>query len=149
MLWGGRRVAGLVLAVLVVVAGAGWGLYAWRRHATYGTMADQQELKVTLATGDRLTLVVPDRGASIGDHWTAQLPDSGVLRAVDERFTYSSVHDRLFGPALGGGSGTRYFIFEASTPGEVTVTLTNCFRGCKFPADKAESTATTWLVTVD
>ncbi|GAA4604764.1 hypothetical protein BJY16_005132 [Actinoplanes octamycinicus] len=148
MRWRGRRVLGLGLAGLIVAAGAGWGLYAWQRHTTYGTVADQQELSVTVATGERLTLAVPDRGASAGDHWTAQVAAPDVVRAVDERLAYSSVHDRLFGPELGGGAGTRYFIFEAAAPGEVAVTLTNCYRGCKTPADKAESTATIWLVTV-
>ncbi|WIM99711.1 protease inhibitor I42 family protein [Actinoplanes oblitus] len=148
MRWRGRRVLVLGLAVLIVVTGAGWGLYAWYRHATYGTVADQQELTVAIAAGDRLTLAVPDRGASAGDHWTAQVPATGVLRAVDEQFTYSRVHDRLFGPADGGGAGTRYFIYQADAPGEVTVTLSNCYRGCASASDKAESTATIWLVTV-
>jgi hypothetical protein len=73
------------------------------------------------------------------------VPD-GVLTTVGNRKIMSNLADRLFGPAAGGGGGTRYFIYTATAPATARVTLANCFQGCHKPSPLSRTV--TWQVTV-
>lgn len=143
-----RRVLWWSLAVVVIVAAVGWATLALRERATFGTKISEEELTVTVGRGDRFSLAVPDRGASVGDSWSATIIPEGVLDPVDDRKVMSNVWDRLVGPDAGGGAGTRYFTYRAEGPGTARVTLTNCFRGCQDDYSLGVSRSVTWTVTV-
>ena len=141
-----RRVLSWSLAVMIVAAAGGWGAWVWWKHATYGRTITEAELTATVEAGDRFSLAVPDRGASVGDSWSATVTPEGVLTAVGNRKVISNVYDRIFGPAAGGGAGTRYFTYTAEAPGTARVTVTNCFQGCDEPSPLSRSVA--WQITV-
>jgi hypothetical protein len=137
------------LAVVIVLAAGGWGARALWEHATFGRKISEDRLTVAVGQGDRFSLAVPDRGASVGDSWSATLTPEGVLTTVDNRKIMSNWRDRIFGPEAGGGGGTRYFIFTAAAPGTVWVTLANCFQGCRDDYSRGISRSVTWMITVD
>jgi hypothetical protein len=143
-----RRVLWTVAAVVVLAVGATWGGLAWHRHAVYGTVVGEDKTTLTVDRGDRFSLAVPDRGASVGDSWSANVGPSGVLAPVDNRMVMNNFVDRVFGPLVGGGAGTRYFIYDADRSGSATVTVANCFQGCDHPTKAAESRSVTWRITV-
>jgi hypothetical protein len=133
---------------VVVVAGAGWGgLVLYSRHV-YGTVFTDSQLTVTVDAGDRFSLAVPDRGASVGDAWSTEVISADVLIAQGRRTRSKSLLDRIGPPRLGGGQGTAYFLYDARAAGTATVTLSNCFQGCDHPTTKAESRDVTWTITV-
>jgi hypothetical protein len=140
--------AGGFLAVAIVVGGTTWGAIALRTKIRYGTLADRGDPALTVEAGDRFTLTVPDRGPSVGDSWRASIDPAGAATLVNRELVPSNPIDRIFGPALGGGAGTRYFVFDTSRPGRLTVTLANCFQGCRDPDTQAMSESITWTVTV-
>jgi hypothetical protein len=134
------------LAVVIIVVAAGWGALALRDHLTFGEKISEDRLTVTVGQGDRFSLAVPDRGASVGDSWSASVTPQNVLTAVDNRKVMSNIWDRVVGPAAGGGGGTRYFTYTADVPGTVQVTLANCFQGCDRPSPLSRTV--TWQLTV-
>jgi hypothetical protein len=136
----------VVLVVAVVVA-AVVGLLI-RRNTRYGTVLDRRATSATVKVGDRFTLKVPDRGPSVGDNWSATAQPGDVVTLVEEELLSGSLTDRILGPADGGGGGNRYFLFDARRPGQVTITLTNCFQGCQTESARAASETVTWTVTV-
>lgn len=136
------------IAAFVVLVAAVWGGFAWRHHATFGTIADEDRATLTVDRGDRFSLAVPDRGASVGDSWSARVSPDGVLSSVEDRKVMGNIVDRIFGPQIGGGSGTRYFVYDADHAGTAAVTLSNCFQGCDHPTKSAESRSISWTITV-
>lgn len=143
-----RRVVliGAALAVLVVVA-AVVGLVV-RRQLRYGTIVDRETASITVDVGDRFSLRVPDRGPSVGDRWSASADPADLVERVGDELVSDSLGDRLFGPALGGGGGVRYFRFDAKRAGRATITLSNCFQGCRTERTRAVSTTTVWTVII-
>jgi hypothetical protein len=138
-----------VLSGVLLLAGLAVAAVMVRHHVVYGRVVDETQLTVTVHRGDRLSLAVPDAGASVGDEWSATVAPQGALTSVDSRLVPANLVDRLFGPAAGGGGGTRYFIYTAGRRGTATVRLVNCFQGgCGEPGDTI-SRAVTWTVTVD
>jgi Chagasin family peptidase inhibitor I42 len=136
-----------LVAVVLLVAGVVGGL-AFYRNATYGARYGEGEQSVAVSAGDVFSLVVPDRGASVGDDWTASTMDDAVLAQTHSTLVADNLLDRWFGPAPGGGGGQRLFTFRAKTPGKAKITLTNCFQGCDTERTRAESRTVTWSVTV-
>jgi hypothetical protein len=137
---------GAALAVvLIVVAVAGPAI---RRNLRYGAVLDRQTATATVDVGDRFSVRVPDRGASVGDDWTASADPADRVVLVGDELVPDSLIDRLFGAADGGGGGSRYFRFEAEGAGQVTITVTNCFQGCRNDRTRAASEAVTWTVTI-
>jgi hypothetical protein len=141
-----RRVLLWSLGAVIILAAGGWGARALWEHATFGRKITQDQLTVTVGRGDRFSLAIPDRGASVGDSWSATVAPDGVLTQVDNRKIMSNRGDRIFGPEAGGGGGTRYFVFTADAPGTARVTLANCFQGCDEPSPLSRTV--TWQVTV-
>ncbi|MEV4755247.1 protease inhibitor I42 family protein [Micromonospora sp. NPDC049559] len=149
---GARRLVvillGGCLAVAVLVGGTVAGALALRTKVRYGTVADRSRPALTVRAGDRFTLTVPDRGPSVGDSWRAAVEPAGAAEARGSELVLSHPVERILGPAVGGGAGTRHFIFVAVRPGRLTVTVTNCFQGCRDAETRAASTALLWTVTV-
>jgi len=143
-----RRVLSWSLAVAILLAGGTWAAVTLQERATFGTKITEDDLTVEVNEGDRFSLAVPDRGASVGDAWSATVTPDGVVAAVEDRKVMSNVRDRVFGPEAGGGAGTRYFIYTAEAPGTVRVTLANCFQGCRDDYSRGLSREVTWTVTV-
>jgi hypothetical protein len=146
-----RQAARIVLWSLVattVWCALNWSAYRLYEHRTYGAIHDESTLSITVHKGDRLSLEVPDRGASVGDEWSATVDPVAALTPVENRMVLGALHDRLFGPLVGGGAGNRYFIYTAGRPGPATVRLYNCFQGgCDRPGDTI-SRGVTWKITV-
>jgi hypothetical protein len=144
-----RHIVVWSLAALVLVGGTTWATLTIRHHLLYGTVFDEQSLRPTVEHGQRFSLAVPDRGASVGDEWSATVSPDGLLRAQGDRQVMSSLVDRIFGAEPGGGAGTRYFSYTASRPGTVTVQLSNCFQGlCHSGRTDPWSRGVTWTITV-
>jgi hypothetical protein len=136
--------------VVIVLAVAGvWGGIALYRQATYGSRYAEQHSDVKASVGDVFTLVVPDRGPSIGDDWTASVADEAVVTQKNSELVPDSLKDRFFGAAPGGGGGQRMITFHAKAPGTTEITLTNCYRGCATAENKAQSRSVSWNVTVE
>jgi inhibitor of cysteine peptidase len=137
------------LVAVVVLVGAVVGGLAVYRKVTYGDRYAESQTSVTAGEGSVFTLVVPDRGASVGDLWTATVADPAVAEQVRSTLVADSLSDRLFGPAPGGGGGQRLITFKAKAPGTTTITLSNCFQGCGNERTRAESRQVSWSVTVE
>lgn len=135
-----------VLSGVLLLAGLAVAAVMVRHHFVYGRVVDETQLTVTVHRGDRLSLAVPDAGASVGDSWSAVVAPDGMLRQVDNRKVMGNLLDRIFGPAAGGGAGTRYFIYRADAAGAATVTLSDCFQGCHEPSPYSRSVV--WTITV-
>jgi hypothetical protein len=145
----GLRISLLVTAASLVLAGAATGAGAVRQHAVLGTVAGADRPAVDVDRGDRISIAVRDRGASVGDSWTATTTPAGTLGPVAERNVPSGWWERLSGrdgDLSGGGDGTTYFVYEAEQSGSATVTLVNCFQGCDEPSPFSRSV--TWKITV-
>lgn len=135
--------------VVVVVLGAlTWGGVVFYRHRVYGTVYSESQTSVTVGKGDRFSLAVPDRGASVGDYWTAHVTPDGLLSGQSKRTRHQALLDRVRDPLLGGGQGTTFFTYDATATGTAKVTLSNCFQGCAGPESKAASRNVTWTITV-
>lgn len=137
------------LAALAIWAGLLWGAVQVRYHHVYGTIYDESDLTVHVHPGDRFSLSVPDRGASVGDSWTAQFAPQALLSPVEKRKVRAGVIPRFLGPVDGGGQGRDYFIFDAPRNGAGQVTLFDCFQGC-HPGDRPdkETRSVFWTITV-
>jgi hypothetical protein len=136
------------VAAVVLGAALNWGAVELRHHVVFGTVFDESDLTVTVQKGERFSLSVPDRGASVGDKWSATVEPAGSLITVENRMVMSNLLDRIFGPQAGGGAGTRYFIYTANVQGSATVKLFDCFQGgCDQPGDKI-SRGVTWEITI-
>jgi Chagasin family peptidase inhibitor I42 len=138
----------LLAAVVLAVAGV-WGGLALYRQATYGHRYAEQQHDVKVSAGDLFTLVVPDRGESIGDQWTASVSDEGVVSQAGSTLIADNLLDRWFGADKGGGAGQRLITFRAKAPGTAQITLSNCFQGCNSERTRAESRSVSWNVTVE
>ncbi|GII26028.1 protease inhibitor I42 family protein [Planosporangium mesophilum] len=138
----------VTLAAVVVAALAGMAAINGVRRARYGDVHPQGDSAVVVGHGHRFSLAVPDRGSSVGDHWTAAATPDGVVALVRSEQVDGNIADRVFGPAIGGGAGTRYFVFDARRTGSVAITLHNCFQGCGTDRTTAESRDAVWTVTV-
>jgi hypothetical protein len=137
----------LVAVVLIVAAMAG-GIAVYRK-ATYGPRYGEAEQNIKTSVGSVFSVVVPDRGPSVGDRWTASAGDPAVAEQVRSTLVADSLMDRWFGPAPGGGGGQRLVTFRATAPGTTTITLTNCFQGCDNDRTRGESRTVRWSVTVE
>jgi inhibitor of cysteine peptidase len=138
----------VAVVLLLVVAAALFGPRVYERFR-YGGIYGAERLTVQVGAGDRFSLAVPDRGASVGDRWeVATVPDAAVANLVRNELAVASLHDVIFGPAPGGGGGTRYFTFAARGRGHTTIALHNCFQGCDRPFRQRLSPTITWDVTV-
>ena len=133
---------------MLAVAGV-WGGITLYRQATYGSRYAEQQRDVKASVGDVFTLVVPDRGPSVGDDWTASVADAAIAEEEKSELVSDSLTDRWFGAAPGGGGGDRLITFRAKAPGTTQIKLTNCYRGCTTPENKAESREVSWNVTVE
>jgi hypothetical protein len=142
-----RWLAWSLVAVVLLVAAVVGGVASYRR-VTYGSRYAEAKTSVSADKGSVFTLVVPDRGASVGDRWTAAVADPAVAEQVRSRLIADSLSDRLFGAALGGGGGQRLITFKAKSAGTTTITLSNCFQGCDNERTQADSRSVSWTVTV-
>jgi hypothetical protein len=105
---------------------------------------------VVVHLGERFSLAVPDRGASVGDEWSATVAPAGLLSAGFSRQVPGNPMDRAFGSQLGGGAGTRYFPYTAKQRGTVTVQLANCFQGlCRIRQANPNDRQVSWRITVE
>lgn len=145
-----------VVVVVLVLSGITWAGLAIRQNVVYGEVFTEEKLTASVEIGDRFSLAVPDRGASVGDHWTAQTAPGAGLTFIEERVSsgiIGAIIDATSEPLVGGGGGTRFFTYEATERGTVTVTLSNCFQGCD-PARNAtfqndtETRSVVWTITV-
>ena len=136
------------LAVAVLVAGTIWLGLALRTRLRYGTLAGRDRPAISVEAGHRFTLTVPDRGRSVGDRWRARVEPADAAGLVREEMVLRNPVEWIVGPALGGGAGTRYFVFEARHRGRCAVILSNCFQGCWDADTRARSESITWTVTV-
>ncbi|MEU8607714.1 hypothetical protein AB0C29_06910 [Actinoplanes sp. NPDC048791] len=144
-----RRVLSWSLAVAILLAAAVWGGLTLHERATFGTKINEEDLTVEVDEGDRFSLAVPDRGASVGDSWTATVAPAGKLEPVAERKVPDSWWSRLVGrdgDMAGGGGGTTYFVYEAKESGTAVVTVANCFQGCDEPSPLSRTVI--WQVSV-
>ena len=137
-----------VVVVVVVLGALTWGGVVFYRHRVYGAVYSESQTSVMVGKGDRFSLAVPDRGASVGDYWTAQVDPAGLLSDQGKRTRHTALLDRVRDPLLGGGQGTTFFTYDATGTGTATVTLSNCFQGCTTPEAKAASRSVTWTITV-
>ncbi|GAA2635184.1 hypothetical protein Adu01nite_28660 [Paractinoplanes durhamensis] len=137
----------MLVVVVVVLGGLGWGGIALYRHQVYGAVFTESQLSVAVDRGDRFSLAVPDRGGSIGDSWTAQAAGDQVT-AQGKRTRAAALVDRVRDPLLGGGGGTTFFSYDAAAAGTTSITLSYCFQGCDNPATKGQARTVTWNVTV-
>jgi inhibitor of cysteine peptidase len=142
-----RRWLFVVVAVLVVGLAGVVTVHVVRR-ARWGDVRDETRITVAIDRGGRFTLAVPDRGASVGDHWTASVRPEGAAVLVRSELVAGNVFDRVLGPANGGGGGTRYFVFDARRAGSAAITLHNCFQACADDRTRAASRDLTWTVKV-
>jgi hypothetical protein len=138
----------VLLAAVVLVGLAGLMVVKGVQGARYGDVHDEGGPVVVVDRSHRFSLAVPDRGASVGDHWTAAVAPEGVVALVRSEQVAGNIVDRMTGPASGGGAGTRYFVFDARHSGAVTITLHNCFQGCQTDRTRALSRDAGWTVTV-
>lgn len=135
------------MAVALAAAGVGGGLTLYRQM-TYGNRYDESRQDITVPSGTVFSLVVPDRGPSVGDKWTAGIYGDAEITQVHSTLIADNLFDRWFGPAPGGGGGQRVITFRADTPGTATITLENCYRGCDSERNRTESRSVSWDVTV-
>jgi hypothetical protein len=139
----------LWIPVAVVLVGlVGVAVAQGVRRARYGDVHAGAGAAFAVDRGHRFSVAVPDRGASVGDHWTAAVAPEGVVALVRNEQVAHNIFDRLLGPAIGGGAGTRYFVFDARRADPVTITLHNCFQGCRDDSTRSESREVVWTVTV-
>jgi Chagasin family peptidase inhibitor I42 len=138
----------LLVAVVLVAAGV-WGGVTLYHQATYGSRYAEQQREAKASVGDLFTLVVPDRGPSIGDSWTASILDQSMVTQERSELVAENLRDRFFGAATGGGGGDRLITFRAEAPGTTQIVLTNCYRGCATAENQAESRSVSWNVTVE
>src|SRR5262249_15679713 len=96
----------------------------------------------------RFTLAVPDRGASVGDHWIVSMRPEGAVVLARSELIASNIVDRVFGPARGGGAGTRYLVFDARRSGPAILTLRNCFQACGDERPGGGGGEVTWTIPV-
>jgi inhibitor of cysteine peptidase len=144
-----KRIVAWSLAALLLIGATTWATQAIRHHLLYGTVFDETELRPRVEQGTRFSLAVPDKGASVGDEWSATVSSGDALLVAGDRQVMSNLFDRVFGPQVGGGAGTRYFTYVARRPGTVTVQLYNCFRGlCRSGLNDPWSRGVTWTITV-
>jgi hypothetical protein len=137
-----------VPAIVAVVGLVGFGVDQAVQRSRYGDVHTEGATGVAVDRGSRFSLAVPDRGASVGDHWTAAVEPAGIATLTRTDLVGGNLADRLLGPATGGGGGTRYFVFDARRPGSTMITLRNCFQGCDSDRTRGASRDAVWTVTV-
>ena len=132
-------------AAVLLVGGLTWGGVALHRYETYGTEFTESDLTVTVDAGDRFSLAVLDRGASVGDGWSAE--PGALLTPQGSSVRYDSLLADIGEKPAGCCQGTRYFVFDTEATGRTQVTLTNRFRGGRKPSHP-ENRSVTWQITV-
>jgi inhibitor of cysteine peptidase len=142
-----RRAIWTLVAVVLVMAGALGGMSLYR-HATYGIKYSEHQPNVAVSEGGIFTIVVQDRGPSVGDDWTASVSDETTISQIRSTLIPSSFLDPWFGPKKGGGGGQRLITFRAKAAGNATVTLRNCFQGCRDDRTRSLSRSVSWTVSV-
>ncbi len=145
----GIKIALWCVIAVVLWVGAGLGAITLHRHFRFGAIHTQAVKTITADRGDRFSIAVRDLGGSVGDHWTQSVQPGTGLRFVEDHMVPASISDRVVGPAMGGGGGTRYFVYEADAVGTWTITLSNCFQGCMPGRDDTRTGSVAWTVTVD
>ena len=134
--WPDRQRTGILTAGVLIfaVVATAVAVPLVRHRLRYGTEYDASDHTVRVSAGDRFSLLVSEN-TSVGDSWELrQRPEAAVVRFVRDE-ARGRLLDRFRAPSDGGPSKTRYFTFEATAPGTVTIKLYNCFRGCRKPAD--------------
>jgi hypothetical protein len=146
-----RGIQALLWSVIALVLWVGivWAAIAVRREVIFGEIHLEADTTVTVDRGDRFSLAVRDRGPSVGDHWTLSVAGTDVLTRVEERHVSSALLPQFGEPLMGGGDGTLYVIFTGAKKGTTTVTLSNCFQGCRSDDSRGLSRSVTWTVTVE
>jgi hypothetical protein len=137
-----------ILAAVVLVGLVGVAVAEGIQRTRYGDVHEEGAASVTVDRGHRFSLAVPDRGASVGDHWTAGVQAEGIATLAHSELIGGNIIDRVIGPANGGGAGTRYFVFDARRSGSVAITLHNCFQGCNSDRAREASRDAVWTVIV-
>jgi predicted secreted protein len=69
-------------------------------------------------------------------------PDHKIAKTEDEDYVSDSDQGNV------GGGGKRFFVFTAAEPGDSSIEIYNCFRGCQSEADKQRSLGHTIHLTV-
>jgi hypothetical protein len=143
-----RRIVLAILAGVVLVGGTTWAVSAIRHRIQFGQVFDESDLHPTVGKGKLFSVAVPDRGP-VGDEWSATVTPTNVLTDKGNQMVMSNLQDRVFGPNIGGGAGTRYFTYTGEQPGTVTVSLFNCFQStCKFGRLSPYARTVTWTITI-
>ncbi len=101
----------LVVAAILVLGGAAWGVYGWLQGRAE---ASEQDLAVELAVGETHEISL-ESNATTGFKWVATFDDK-VLELAEERY------DEPTGTAM-GASGTQVFVFRGLAKGSTTVTF--------------------------
>jgi hypothetical protein len=136
------------LAAVVLIVAATAGSVVVYHKVTDGTLHGEPEQDIKTSAGSVFSLVVPDRGPSVGDGWSASASDAAVAEQVRSTVVADSLTGRWFGRPPRDELGQRRFTFRALAPGTTTITLTNCVRGCADERDRALSRTVSWNVTV-
>jgi hypothetical protein len=132
-----QRILAGILAALVLVGGITWAVQAIRHRVRYGQTFDESALHPAVAVGDRFSLAIPDRGASVGDQWAATVTPANAVTDEGSTQELSSLTERIFGAQDGGGAGTRYFTYTADRPGAVTVATASSHRATVASSEPA------------
>jgi predicted secreted protein len=83
---------------------------------------DRDDRAIDVRAGDRFRIALAEN-PSVGDDWRLTVaPDESVARLVDEDYVSDTDED------VAGAGGTRFFVFEALSPGATELTIFNCYR---------------------
>src|SRR3981189_574935 len=108
-----RRWWVFAVAAVLLIGLAGVVVARNAQRGRYGQVYGEAPSTVAVGRGGRFSLAVADRGASVGDRWAAELRPAEAVTLARSELVAGNLLDRLTGPAVGGGGGTRYFTFDA------------------------------------
>ena len=137
----------ILVGAALAAAGVPGGLMLYRQ-ASYGERYGGNEHDIRVTPDALFTVVVPDRGPSVGDMWTAFITDVAVVSQEYSTLVADDLFEGWLGLAPRGGGGHRLITFRARTPGKTTITVRNCYQGCDTKRTRAESRSVTWTVRV-
>lgn len=118
------------------------------RQASYGDQYGENEREITVTPDALFTVVVPDRGLSVGDTWTAFITDSAVVSKEYSTLVADDLFGSWFSLAPAGDGGQRLITFRARTPGKTLITVRTCSQGCDTGHSRAKSRSVSWIVRV-
>ena len=118
------------------------------RQASYGDRYGENERDIIVTPDALFTVVVPDRGSSAGDTWTASIIDAAVVSHEYSTLVANDLLGDWFSLAPAGHAGLRLITFRARTPGTTTIIVRNCYQGCDTWRTRAESRSVSWIVRV-